>query len=76
MSDNELFHVQAGIDGINGEIARLLAELAPVTERISGGARDRATLEKNNRLQEQISRLHDLRESLKTAAAEPNTDRP
>ena len=52
------------IADIASRINRLQDRLAPITERINFGERDPAVLEENNRLQAEISRLHEEREHL------------
>ncbi len=65
MVDAQLYsNIIRQMSEISDRIHQLLSELRPITNQISIGGRDPAILEKNSRLQADISRLDELRERL------------
>ncbi len=65
MVDAQLYsNIIRQMSEISDRIQELLSELQPITNQIPIGGRDRAILEKNSRLQADISRLDELRERL------------
>ncbi len=65
MVDAQLYsNIITQMSEISDRIQELLSELQPITNQISIGGRDPAILEKNSRLQADISQLDELRERL------------